>query len=138
MVHPPKMYKKRFKCKYQYYMQYTHSYAQICRVTWDMTAPGGKTVPPPVDKLKLPRTSTEYTECCYHLPDTCFERSTPRSRRTLKYSIFNIYRLLLDNEHVRQDGPLGLGQDGPGPSCPRSCPSFSHPGVRRFFLVLFK
>ena len=61
------------------------------RVTWGMTAPGGKTVPHPVDNLKLPRTSTVYTECCYHLPDTCFERSTPRSRRTLKYSIFNIY-----------------------------------------------
>ena len=63
----------------------------LYRVTWDMTAPGGKTVPPPVDNLKLPRTFTEYTECCYHLPDSCFERSTPRSRRTLKYSIFNIY-----------------------------------------------
>ena len=61
------------------------------RVTWGMAAPGGKTVPPPVDNLKLLRTFTEYTECCYHLPDTCFERSTPRSRRTLKYSIFNIY-----------------------------------------------
>ena len=23
------------------------------------------------------------------------------------------YRPLLDNEHVRQDGPLGLGQNGP-------------------------
>ena len=73
-----------------------HYYTYICivqvhRVTWGMTAPGGKTVPPPVDNLKLPRTFTEYTECCYHLPDTCFERSTPRSRRTLKYSIFNIY-----------------------------------------------
>ena len=61
------------------------------RVTWGMTAPGGKTVPPPVDNLKLPRTFPEYTECCYHLPDTCFERSTPRSRRTLKYYIFSIY-----------------------------------------------
>ena len=28
---------------------------------------------------------------CYHVPDACFERSTPRSRRTLNYSIFNIY-----------------------------------------------
>ena len=57
-----------------------------------MTAPGGKTVPPPpVDNVKLPRTFTEYTEWCYHLPDTCFESSTPRSRRKLKYSIFNIY-----------------------------------------------
>ena len=56
-----------------------------------MTAPGGKTVPSPVDNLKLPRIFSEYTECCYHLPDTCFERSTPRSRRSLKYSIFNIY-----------------------------------------------
>ena len=30
-------------------------------------------------------------------------------------------RPLLDNEHVRQDGPLRLGEDGPGrvwPSCP--------------------
>ena len=27
---------------------------------------------------------------------------------------------LLDNEHVRQDGTLELGQDGPGPSCPNS------------------
>ena len=61
------------------------------RVTWGMTAPGGKTLPPPVDNLKLPRTFTEYTECCYHLPDSCFERSTARSRCTLKYSIFNIY-----------------------------------------------
>ena len=34
---------------------------------------------------------TEYTEWCYHLPDTCFENSTPRSRRKLKNSIFNIY-----------------------------------------------
>ena len=34
-----------------------------------MTAPLGKTVPPHVDNLKLPRTFTEYTECCYHLPD---------------------------------------------------------------------
>ena len=59
--------------------------------TWGTTAPGGKTAPSPVDNLKLPRTFTEYTEWCYHLPDTCFERSTPRSRRKLKYSIFNIY-----------------------------------------------
>ncbi len=30
---PPKnVKKKRFKCKYQYYMQCTHSYAQICTV----------------------------------------------------------------------------------------------------------
>ena len=28
---------------------------------------------------------------------------------------FSQKRPLLDNEHVRQDGPLGLGQDGPGP-----------------------
>ena len=35
----------------------------IDRVTWGMTAPGGKKVPPPVDNLKLPRTFTEYTEC---------------------------------------------------------------------------
>ena len=41
--------------------------------------------------LKLPRTFTEYTEWCFHLPDTCFERSTPRSRRKLKDSIFNSY-----------------------------------------------
>ena len=41
--------------------------------------------PPPVDNLKLPRAFTEYSEWCYHLPDTCFERSTPRIRRTLKY-----------------------------------------------------
>ena len=54
-----------------------------------MTSPGGKTAPPPVDNLKLPR--TEYIEWCYHLPDTCFESITPRSRRKLKYSIFNIY-----------------------------------------------
>ena len=67
----------------------------LSRVTWGMTAPGGKTVPPDVDNLKLPRTFTEYTECCYHLPDSCFERSTPRSRRTLKYSIFNIYTFLM-------------------------------------------
>ena len=45
----------------------------VGRVTWGMTAPGGKTVPPSVDNLKLPRTFTEYTEWCYHLPDTCFE-----------------------------------------------------------------
>ena len=63
----------------------------MSRVTWGMTAPGGKTVPSPVDNLKLPRTFREYTECCYHLPDSCFERSTPRSRCTLNYSIFNIY-----------------------------------------------
>ena len=56
-----------------------------------MTAPGGKTVPSPVDNLKLPRTFTEYTEWCYYLPDTSFERRTPRSRRKLKYSILNIY-----------------------------------------------
>ena len=59
--------------------------------TWGMTAPGGKTAPSPVDNLKLPRTFTEYTEWWYHLPDTCFERRTPRSSRKLKYSIFNIY-----------------------------------------------
>ena len=53
--------------------------------------PGGKTVPRPVDNLKLSRTFTEYTEWCNHLPDTCFERSMPKSRRKLKYSIFNIY-----------------------------------------------
>ena len=47
--------------------------------------------PLPVDNLKLPRTFSEYTEWCYHLTDTCFERSTPRSRRKLKYSILNIY-----------------------------------------------
>ena len=50
------------------------------RVTWGMTAPGGKTAPLPVDNLKLPRTFSEYTEWCYHLTDTCFERSTPRSQ----------------------------------------------------------
>ena len=32
MVHPQKCKKKKIKCKYQYYMQYTHSYAQICTV----------------------------------------------------------------------------------------------------------
>ena len=31
---------------------------------------------------------------------------------------FSKNRHILDNEHVRQDGPLRLGQDGPGPSCP--------------------
>ena len=31
---------------------------------------------------------------------------------------FSKNRPILDNEHVRQDGPLGLGQDGPGPCCP--------------------
>ena len=67
--------------------------ALFSRVTWGMTAPGGKTAPPPVDNLKLPRTFTEYTEWCYHLPDTCFERSTPKSRRKLEYSIFNIYTI---------------------------------------------
>ena len=64
------------------------SFGNSCRVT----APGGKTAAPlPVDNLKLPRTFSEYTEWCYHLTDTCFERSTPRSRRKLKYSILNIY-----------------------------------------------
>ena len=33
---------------------------------------------------------------------------------------FSKNRPLLHNEHVRQDGPLGLGQGGPGPSCPIS------------------
>ena len=39
------------------------------RVTWGMTAPeaGGKTVPPPVDNVKLSRTFIEYTEWCYRL-----------------------------------------------------------------------
>ena len=69
----------------------SHDADGASRVTWGMTALGGKRVPPPVDNLKLPRTFPEYTECCYHLPDTCFERSTPRSRRRLKYSIFSIY-----------------------------------------------
>ena len=43
-------------------------------------------------------------------------------------------RPILDNEHVRQDGPLGLGQDGPGPSCPS--PIIMHCAFRwhRFFL----
>ena len=59
-------------------------------VTWDMTAPGGKTVPPPVDNVKLPRTFTEYTEWCNHLPDTCFERRASLNRCELRYSIFNI------------------------------------------------
>ena len=63
----------------------------LIRVTWGMTASGGKTVPPPVDNLKLPRTFTEYTEWFYRLLYTCFESSTPRSRRKLNYSIFNIY-----------------------------------------------
>ena len=53
--------------------------------------PGVKTAPPHVDNLKLPRTFTEYTEWCYHLLDTCLERSTPRSKCKLKNSIFNIY-----------------------------------------------
>ena len=56
-----------------------------------MTAPGGKTVPPPVDNLKLPRTFTEYTEWYYHLPDTCFERTVSGNRHKWRYSIFNIY-----------------------------------------------
>ena len=30
-----------------------------CRVTWGMTASGGKTAPLPVDNLKLPRTFSE-------------------------------------------------------------------------------
>ena len=30
-----------------------------CRVTWGVTAPGCKTVPSPVDNLKLPRTFTQ-------------------------------------------------------------------------------
>ncbi len=76
---------------FTYFASWARQPAPAIMVTWDMTAPGGKTVPPPVDNLKLPRTFTEYTECCYHLPDSCFERRTPRSRLTLKYSIFNIY-----------------------------------------------
>ena len=60
------------------------------KVTWGMTAPGGKTVPH-VDNLNLPRTFTEYTEWCYHLPDTCFERRASGNRLKLRYSIVNIY-----------------------------------------------
>ena len=51
----------------------------------------GVPVPPPVDNLKLPHTFTEYTEWCYHLRDTCFERRTSRNRSKLRYSMFNIY-----------------------------------------------
>ena len=68
-----------------------------------MMGPGGKT-PPTVDNLQLPRTITEYTGCCYHLPDACFERSTPGSRRRayVNYSIFNIYTWKLDPHQQRK------------------------------------
>ena len=51
---------------------------------------------------------------------------------------FSKNRLLLDNEHVRQDGPLGLGQDGPGPSCPNPLYDALWFSVTTFFRVLFK
>ena len=51
---------------------------------------------------------------------------------------FSENRVLLDNEHVRQDGPLGLGQDGPGPSCPNPLYDALLFSVTTFFLVLFK
>ena len=47
-------------------------------------------------------------------------------------------RPLLDNEHVRQDGPLGLGQDGPGPSCPNPLYDALQFFMTQFVLVLFK
>ena len=53
-----------------------------------MTAAGDKTVLPPVDNLKLPRTFLEYTEWCYHLHDTCFERRASGNIRTLNYEFF--------------------------------------------------
>ena len=71
--------------------RYHIEYVEICRVTWSMTAPGGKTVPPPVDNLKLPRTFSEYTELCHHLPDICFERRASGNRPKLRFSIFNIF-----------------------------------------------
>ena len=42
----------------------------------------------------------------------------PRWFKLSKITCFLKKSPLLDNEHVRQDGLLGLGQDGPGPSCP--------------------
>ena len=83
------------------------------RVTWGMTAPGGKTAPLPVDNLKLPRTFSEYTEWCYHLTDTCFERSTPRSRRKLKYSILNIYTCfdVIFHHHYTSHNYLYIGDN---------------------------
>ena len=51
---------------------------------------------------------------------------------------FSKNRVLLDNEHVRQDFPLGLGQDGPGPSCPSPLYDALWFSVTTFFLVLFK
>ena len=85
----------------------------MLRVTWGMTAPGGKTAPLPVDNLKLPRTFSEYTEWCYHLTDTCFERSTPRSRRKLKYSILNIYTCfdVIFHHHYTSHNYLYIGDN---------------------------
>ena len=51
---------------------------------------------------------------------------------------FSKSRVLLDNEHVRQDGPLGLGQYGPGPSCPNPLYDALWLSVTKYFLVLFK
>ena len=77
-----------FKCSPTYLSQEATS---LSWVTWGMTAPGGKTVPHPVDNLKLPRTFIEYTEWYYHLQDTCFERRASGNIRTLNYNVFNIY-----------------------------------------------
>ena len=78
-----------------------------------MTAPGGKTAPLPVDNLKLPRTFSEYTEWCYHLTDICFERSMPRSRRKLKYSILNIYTCfdVIFHHHYTSHNYLYIGDN---------------------------
>ncbi len=51
---------------------------------------------------------------------------------------FSKNRVLLDNEHLRQDGPLGWGQDGPGPSCPNPRYDALWFSVTTFFLVLIK
>ena len=45
---------------------------------------------------------------------------------------------LLDNEHVRQDGDLGLGQDGLGPSYPNPLNNTFWLSMTKLFLVLFK
>ena len=91
----------------------TYISALHARVTWGMTAPGGKTAPLPVDNLKLPRTLSEYTEWWYHLTDTCFERSTPRSRRQLKYSILNIYTCfdVIFHHHYTSHNYLYIGDN---------------------------
>ena len=70
----------------------TTNKTQIVRVTWGMTAPGGKTVPPTCRQFEAtPHIYRIYRMVLYHLPDTCFERRASGIRRNLRYSIINIY-----------------------------------------------